>query len=127
MQHRKEVHGQAINKCRYKDKNLCKFGDNCWYSHQDNEVLNVTNKQDFQDGQVTLPPEIKLMITTMMEKAIEIWQEKGSRESNRSQLWRPSSNSAIFVEGNQLGAELRNEAALIIQRLVWNLVKRNFS
>ena len=81
----KEVHGQAINKCRYKDKNLCKFGDNCWYSHQDNEVLNVTNKQDFQDGQVTLPPEIKLMITTMMEKAIEIWQEKGSRESNRSQ------------------------------------------
>ena len=85
MQHRKEVHGQAINKCRYKDKNLCKFGDNCWYSHQDNEVLNVTNKQDFQDGQVTLPPEIKLMITTMMEKAIEIWQEKGSRESNRSQ------------------------------------------
>ena len=86
MLHRKEVHGQVINKCRYKDKNLCRFGDTCWYSHEDNEVQNVSNNQDFQDGQVTLPPEIKLMVSTMMEKAIEIWQQKGSREgSARSQ------------------------------------------
>ena len=77
---------QGQNIQYYKDKNLCRFGDTCWYSHEDNEVQNVSNNQDFQDGQVTLPPEIKLMVSTMMEKAIEIWQQKGSREgSARSQ------------------------------------------
>ena len=86
MIHRKEVHGQAINKCRYKDKNLCRFGETCWYSHEDNENQTVSSNQGFQDGQVTLPPEIHLMVTTMMEKVIEIWQQKESKGSiNRSQ------------------------------------------
>ena len=63
-----------------------RFGDTCWYSHEDNEVQNVSSNQGFQDGQVTLPPEIHLMVTTMMEKVIEIWQQKGSKGSiNRSQ------------------------------------------
>ena len=96
MLHRKEVHGQAINKCRYKDQNLCKFGETCWYSHQDNAPLaagDQVQNQDFQVGQGKLPPELKLMVTEMnhsinkmMETAVRIWQQSESRENcNRSQ------------------------------------------
>ena len=99
MLHRKEVHGQAINKCRYKDQNLCRFGDACWYSHQDKTHPDTgvngyqVQNQDFQVGKGKLPPELKLMVTElnhsinqMMETAVRIWQQSESREnSNRSQ------------------------------------------
>ena len=98
MSHRKSVHFQSINSCRYEKEGKCKWGpEKCWFKHESASVLNVNvsnanvsnENQDFQMGQQMVPPDLvqnmAQEVATMFQQAIaRVLQYSGEGE-RRSQ------------------------------------------
>ena len=91
MSHRKSVHFQSINSCRYEKEGQCKWGpDKCWFKHESVSAPNAPNANvGFQADKEMFPPDLvqnmAQEVATMFQQAItRVLQYSGEGE-RRSQ------------------------------------------
>ena len=86
MIHRRENHKDSINFCRYLSENSCKFGNRCWYSH-DETKKNDSPKQVFQKAKASIPPDMMRGLNVLLSDLIAQHLEKK----------RPPGNIYIYI------------------------------
>ena len=71
MLHRRENHKDNINLCRYLSEDSCKFGDRCWYSHDQSKKDN-SSKQNmgFRKVKESIPPDMLQGLTVLLSDLI---------------------------------------------------------
>ena len=71
MLHRRENHRDNINFCRYLSEDSCKFGDRCWYSHNQTKK-NDSSKQNvgFRREKEAIPPDMMQGLTVLLSDLI---------------------------------------------------------
>ena len=91
MAHRRSVHYQSINSCRYEKEGHCKWGpDKCWFKHESAPAQNAPNANvGFQADKEMFPPDLvqnmAQEVATMFQQAItRVLQYSGEGE-RRSQ------------------------------------------
>ena len=77
MIHRRENHKDKINFCRYLSEDSCKFGDRCWYSH-DQKKKSDSSKQNagFRKVKESIPPDMMQGLTVLLSDLIAKHLEK---------------------------------------------------
>ena len=71
MQHRRNSHARIINQCRYYREGLCRYNDNCWYSH-DTSASGVSKAQSNFQSQQKLPPDHIQILEKMESMTIKL-------------------------------------------------------
>ena len=71
MLHRRENHKDSVNFCRYLSEGSCKFGDRCWYSH-DQTKKNDSSRQNlvFRKERESIPPDMMQGLTVLLSDLI---------------------------------------------------------
>ena len=65
--HRRENHRDNINLCRYLSEDSCKFGDRCWYSHNQTKNNDCSKKNvGFPKAKESLPPDVMQGLTVLL-------------------------------------------------------------
>ena len=72
MSHRRNKHGDKINLCRYLSEGSCKFGERCWYSHDETKSNDSSKRNvDFRKAKESLPPDLMHGVTVLLSDLIK--------------------------------------------------------
>ena len=72
MFHRRNKHGDKINLCRYLSEGSCKFGERCWYSHDETKSNDSSKRNvDFRKAKESLPPDLIHGVTVLLSDLIK--------------------------------------------------------
>ena len=70
MLHRRENHKDNINLCRYLSEDSCKFGDRCWYSHDQTRKDSSKQNTGFRKVKESIPPDMMQGLTVLLSDLI---------------------------------------------------------